>query len=136
MGLILRVTSNFGCKKVYFSYTSDRQPDKKNRKIRSTARNAFDLLPWDFCLSSDLDKILPKDHLRIGLETSENAKDVYQALPLPKDAVIFLGSESHGLPQNIIQKLDQVYFIPMLGPTISMNVTHALTSLLTLWAIK
>ena len=135
MGLILRVSSNFGCKKVYFAHTSEGQPDKKNRKIRSTARNAFELLPWQYCQTAQLEEILPKDYLKLGLETSQGAKSVYQAMPLPRRVTIFLGSESHGLPQEIIEKLDLVYFIPMRGPTISMNVSHALASLLTLWAM-
>ena len=134
MGLILRVSSNFGCKEVLFAYSGATQPSKKSRKIKVTARNAFNLLSWDFCRVSDLDKSLPKNHFKIGLETCESAQNIFEVKSLPKNCIIFLGSESHGLPKEVIQNLDHIYYIPMNGPTISMNVSHALTSLLTLWA--
>ena len=121
LGSLIRVADNFNCTKVIF--VSD-ETDFRNRAIRKTARTSFDAVNWEFCTRKELADLLPDDYSKIAIETSPNAKSVYE-ISLPKKVVFFLGNEKVGLDGDTVRLADQSVYIPMPGANKSMNVSHA-----------
>ncbi|HKL31452.1 MAG TPA: TrmH family RNA methyltransferase, partial [Tangfeifania sp.] len=62
----------------------------------------------------------------VVLETCQGAKNIYHE-KLPQKIILLAGSESHGLPSEIIQKSKKRIFIPMPGGCKSMNISQALS---------
>ena len=59
------------------------------------------------------------EHQFIG--ASMEGKNIYEHA-LPKPSVLVMGSESHGISDEIRKQLDYVCAIPAFGPTESLNV--------------
>ncbi len=129
MGFILRLAANIGAKKVLFSGDDDLF---RPRKIQKTAQTAYQNIDWEFCSNEAIASFIPSNYEWIAIETSSQSQNCY-ATNLPKACAFFIGNETVGLSENILAQCNQSVHIPMTGPTLSMNVSHALTVVLFEW---
>ncbi len=75
---------------------------------------------------------MPEHKKIVAIETADNATCIYET-PLPEDVAFVVGSERHGLSEELLSQCDMVVFIPVPGPTRSLNVSHAASVALFEW---
>ena len=121
MGQIIRVAHNVGAQKVYFV---DNGMTKKDSEIKKTAGFSFDQMDWEVIEEENLQDIIPPGFSLVAVETSEGAKNIFST-NLPFKTILVVGSESKGIPFEIVKKCDQNIYIPMPGACKSLNVSNA-----------
>ncbi len=121
LGGLIRLAGTIGCSKVIFA---DEDKDHKVSKIKKTATNGFKKVEWGFSgLDNWTDKI-PKDYKIIAMETTPDAKMIYD-VKFPKKVAIVVGDESYGIYLDSLKKCHSQLYIPMNGPVKSLNVVQA-----------
>lgn len=129
MGALIRLADNVGASAVYFlGNESEVNRTRLQRAAASSIRN----IEWSFIDDQQLQLLLPSSHISIALETATNAKCLFEA-QLPVNPVFFVGNEVTGIRQKILHTMDQCLYIPVPGPTRSLNVSHAAAVLLFEW---
>lgn len=128
-GALIRLGSNIGAKKVFF--TSDISKFSST-KIKKSAGSSHTKHEYEFTTEEEIFKIIPDDYTWVAIETSKKATNLYTT-KLPKKCVFVVGNESYGMPQDFLAKCHQSVFIPMPGSTKSLNVSHALSVTIFEW---
>ena len=123
IGMIIRLAHNVGAKKVFFIIE---KPNFRESKIRKSAGFSFEQMDWKFISQEYFFKLLETEYQLIVLETCEGSEDIFDS-NFSEKTIILAGSESHGLPANIIERSDKQVHIPMPGGCKSMNISHALS---------
>ena len=129
IGAMIRLSDNIGATEVTFLGNEN---EHSLNKIRRAAASSRDNIYWHFTEETDLHKIVPKDKVIVAIETADNATCIYDT-QLPENVAFIVGSESHGLSENLLAQCDMVVFIPVPGPTRSLNVSHAAAVALFEW---
>ena len=123
IGLIIRLAHNVGAKKVLFI---NEKLNFRESKIRKSAGFSFEQMDWEFISQENFFKLLETEYQLIVLETCVGSENIFDT-NFPEKTIILAGSESHGLPANIIERSDMQIHIPMPGGCKSMNISHALS---------
>lgn len=121
MGALIRLSDNIGASEVIFL---GKEPSNSLGRIRKCAASSRDNIKWHFTESNDLQSLIPKGKKIVAIETSDTAKNIYETA-LPSNAAFIVGNESHGIREEILVQCDITVFIPVPGPTRSLNVSHA-----------
>jgi TrmH family RNA methyltransferase len=100
--------------------------------VRRAAASSRDNIRWYFSEETDLRKIVPDGKKIVAIETSDNATCIYNTA-LPEDVAFIVGSERNGLSDELLTQCDMVVYIPVPGPTRSLNVSHAAAVALFEW---
>ena len=129
IGAMIRLADNIGATEVCFL---GREEEHKLGKVRRAAASSRDNIRWYFSEETDLRKIVPAHKQIVAIETADNATCLYDT-DLPEDVAFIVGSESHGLSDALLSQCDQVVYIPVPGPTRSLNVSHAAAVALFEW---
>ena len=129
MGALIRLADNIGATEVCFLGKED---EHRLGKVRRAAASSRDNIRWYFSEENDLRKIVPEGKKIVAIETADNATCIYDT-PLPEDVAFVVGSESHGLNEDLLAQCDTVVYIPVPGPTRSLNVSHAAAVALFEW---
>jgi putative hydrolase of the HAD superfamily len=129
IGAMIRLADNIGATEVCFL---GREEDHRLGKVRRAAASSRDNIKWYFSEETDLRKIIPEGKKIVAIETADNATCIYDT-QLPEDVAFIVGSESHGLSDALLAQCDQVVYIPVPGPTRSLNVSHAAAVVLFEW---
>ena len=129
MGALIRLADNIGANEVCFL---GREEEHRLGKVRRAAASSRDNIHWYFSEESDLRKIVPEDKAIVAIETADNATCIYDT-QLPENVAFIVGSESHGLSEDLLGQCDMVVYIPVPGPTRSLNVSHAAAVALFEW---
>ena len=129
IGAMIRLADNIGATEVCFL---GREEDHRLGKVRRAAASSRDNIKWYFSEETDLRKIVPQGKSIVAIETADNATCIYDT-PLPENVAFIVGSESHGLSDALLAQCDQVVYIPVPGPTRSLNVSHAAAVALFEW---
>ena len=129
MGAMIRLADNIGASEICFLGTED---EHRLGKVRRAAASSRDNIRWYFSDESDLRKIVPQSKKIIAIETADNATCIYDTL-LPEDVAFIVGSERNGLSEHLLAQCDKVVYIPVPGPTRSLNVSHAAAVALFEW---
>ena len=129
MGAIIRLADNIGATEVCFL---GKEEEHRLGKVRRAAASSRDNIRWYFSEETDLRKIVPEGKKIVAIETADNATCIYDT-ELPEDVVFIVGSESYGLSEEILMQCDIVVYIPVPGPTRSLNVSHAAAVALFEW---
>ena len=129
IGALIRLADNIGASEVCFLGKED---EHRLGKVRRAAASSRDNIRWYFSEESNLRKIVSKDKTIVAIETADNATCIYDT-QLPKDVAFIVGSESHGLSEDLLGQCDMVVYIPVPGPTRSLNVSHAAAVALFEW---
>ena len=129
MGAMIRLADNIGATEVCFLGNED---EHRLAKVRRAAASSRDNIHWYFSEECDLHKIIPEGKQIVAIETADNATCIYDT-QLPEDVAFIVGSESHGLSEDLLAQCDMVVYIPVPGPTRSLNVSHAAAVALFEW---
>ena len=129
IGALIRLADNIGASEVCFLGKED---EHRLGKVRRAAASSRDNFRWYFTEESNLHKIVPEGKIIVAIETADNATCIYET-QLPEDVVFIVGSESHGLGEDLLSQCDMVVYIPVPGPTRSLNVSHAAAVALFEW---
>jgi len=137
VGSLLRTCEGLGVNKVYLSgYTpypiainDDRLPylrEKINKRIVKASLGAENLIDWEHQIDifKLIDEIKAQDYSVIALEQSNNSVNLDDYSPDKKIALI-IGREVEGIENDILDKVDKIIEIPMLGKKESFNVVQA-----------
>jgi tRNA (cytidine/uridine-2'-O-)-methyltransferase len=122
-GQVIRLAHNVGAKKVLFI---NEEINFRSSKIKKTAGFSFEQMPWEFILKKEFFALFENEFKLVVLETCDGSTNIFTQ-PLPDKTLLLAGSESYGLPPEIIEKSDLQIHIPMPGECKSMNVSHALS---------
>ncbi len=123
IGMIIRLAHNVGAQKVFFI---NENLNFRDTKIKKSAGFSFEQMNWKFISQEDFFRLLETEYKLIVLETCDGSKNIFET-NLPDKTIILAGSESHGLPPQIINKSDKQIYIPMPGGCKSMNISHAIS---------
>lgn len=129
IGAMIRLADNIGATEICFL---GREEEHKLGKVRRAAASSRDNIRWYFSEETDLRKVVPANKKIVAIETADNATCIYDT-ELPEDVAFIVGSESHGLSDALLAQCDQVVYIPVPGPTRSLNVSHAAAVALFEW---
>ena len=129
MGALIRLADNIGASEVCFLGNED---EHRLGKVRRAAASSRDNIRWYFSGESNLRKIVPKGKTIVAIETADNATCIYDT-QLPEDVAFIVGGERHGLSEDLLVQCDMVVYIPVPGPTRSLNVSHAAAVVLFEW---
>ena len=129
MGAMIRIADNIGATEMCFLGEESKHSLGKVRRAAASSRGN---IRWYFTDETDLRKIVPASKTIVAIETADNATCIYDT-PLPEDAAFIVGSESHGLSEDLLRQCDMVVYIPVPGPTRSLNVSHAAAVALFEW---
>ena len=121
IGAMIRLADNIGASEVCFLGNED---EHRLGKVRRAAASSRDNIRWYFSEESDLRKLVPEGKKIIAIETADNATCIYDT-SLPEDVAFIVGSERNGLSEALLAQCDLVVYIPVPGPTRSLNVSHA-----------
>jgi tRNA G18 (ribose-2'-O)-methylase SpoU len=129
MGALIRLADNMGAQKVWFL------GDEKGvnaAKLRRAAASSYKNISWEFTSENELSSIVPADYSCVALETSESATNIFKS-ELPVKCALVVGNEVHGIRPEILEQAHLQVYIPIPGPTKSMNVSHAAAVFLFEW---
>lgn len=129
LGALIRLADNIGANEVCFL---GKEEDHRLGKVRRAAASSRDNIHWYFSEETDLRKIIPAGKKIVAIETADNATCIYET-QLPQDVAFIVGSESQGLSEDLLGQCDMVVYIPVPGPTRSLNVSHAAAVALFEW---
>ena len=129
LGAMIRLADNIGATEVCFL---GKEEEHRLGKVRRAAASSRDNIRWYFSEETDLRKIVPEGKKIVAIETADNATCIYDT-ELPEDVAFIVGSESYGLSEEILSQCDMVVYIPVPGPTRSLNVSHAAAVALFEW---
>ena len=129
MGAMIRLADNIGATEVCFL---GREEEHRLAKVRRAAASSRDNIRWYFSEETDLHKIVPDGKTIVAIETADNATCIYDT-QLPENVAFIVGSESRGLSDELLSQCDMVVYIPVPGPTRSLNVSHAAAVALFEW---
>ena len=120
-GALIRLADNIGAKEVLFVGS---ETDMKASRLKRSAASSVGNIPWSFVSDSELIARLPVGYTLVGIETSTEATNLFST-PLPDAVVFFVGNESKGIRPELLRLMHQCVYIPVPGPTRSLNVSHA-----------
>ena len=129
IGAMIRLADNIGATEVCFLGKED---EHRLGKVRRAAASSRDNIHWYFSEETNLRKIVPEGKAIVAIETSDNATCIYDT-QLPEDVAFIVGSERNGLSNDLLAQCDMVVYIPVPGPTRSLNVSHAAAVALFEW---
>ena len=129
IGAMIRLADNIGATEVCFLGKED---EHRLGKVRRAAASSRDNIRWYFSEETDLRKIVPNGKKIVAIETSDNATCIYDT-ELPENVAFIVGSERNGLSDELLAQCDMVVYIPVPGPTRSLNVSHAAAVVLFEW---
>jgi len=96
----------------------------KASKIAKVAHSSLKHVDYSFCTPTEFFDLLPPDYEIVAVETSEKASNLFTT-KLPEKCVLLLGNERYGIAQYFLNKIEKTVYIPLLGKTLSLNVSHA-----------
>lgn len=123
IGKIIRLAHNVGATQALFV-----QGDENHRltKVKKTAGFSYDQQNWRFITEKEFETEYLPNYIVTALETCDGATDLYRT-ELPVKTILLAGSESHGIPEEILERINHKVFIAMPGGCKSMNVSNALS---------
>lgn len=129
VGSLMRLVDNVGGDTLYL--LDDENP-KRESSIKKTAGLSFKNVRLVTISSDEFFQSIPDGYKLVAIETNENSKNLFTT-KLPAKVAFLLGSEMHGLSDELISRCEQSLHIPMTGPCKSMNISHALSVALFEW---
>ncbi len=121
VGSIIRTSECLGISKIYMTgYT----PTPANSKVRKTAMSTEERIYWEkrediFLLLKELRESAGMEV--IALETSPESLPLHKT-SIKKPAVLLVGNEAFGLPEELLRSADKILEIPLSGWKESLNV--------------
>lgn len=95
----------------------------QHRKVERVARSTQQYVPHT-ALGLPGVRALAEDHPLVGLEITDTSVD-YKTYQAPAGAVLVIGQETHGIPEEVLKHCRTCIHLPMYGVNTSMNVAMA-----------
>lgn len=143
VGAILRTCDCLGINSVIFSgYTPfiDKglpyEREKLKKQIHKTALGAEDFLVWNRFddIHAAVKHFRDQGFTIYALEQGPASLNLAESQSFADKAVLILGEEVHGVPQDVLDECDQLLEIPMAGQKESFNVSVATG--IALWELR
>lgn len=129
VGAIFRTCDGAGVEKVYLCGLTPTPTDRFGREvpeIHKTALGAEKSIPWE--ARDDIliliKELQDKNVVVVAVEQSP-ASVLLEKFTVPDSVAYILGSETEGLPNSVLEAVDLVLELPMLGEKESLNVSVA-----------
>lgn len=129
VGAIFRTCDGAGVTKVYLTGFTPAPTDRFGRvvtEIHKTALGAEQFIPWEKI--DDIVVLIKKLQQQgvsvVAVEQTQNSIKL-KDFSVPDSVVYIMGSETEGLPQLVLDTVDNVLEIPMYGQKESLNVSVA-----------
>ena len=129
VGSLMRLVDNVGGDELILL---DDDNDKRESLIKKTAGLSFKNVRLNYENSDGFFARIPDGYTVVAIETSERSVNLFQT-KLPPKVVFLLGSEMHGLPEELLVQCPAGVYIPMTGKCKSMNISQALAVALFEW---
>lgn len=123
IGKVIRLAHNVNATKALFVKGEEVH---REAKIKKTAGFSFDQMDWQFISEEQFVDLFSTEFELTVLETCDDAKNIYHE-KLPQKTILLAGSESHGIPQHIIERSLKRVYIPMPGDCKSLNISNAIS---------
>ncbi len=136
VGSAFRIADSINAKKVWILGKDIVTP--YDRQVQKSSMYTCQLVEWEINSSADyifenfstgffiaVEKLREKDDFEFKIQNCKNISGILAQLNVP--IFIIVGSETHGISQKILNRVDTIVEIPMLGVNNSMNVINALT---------
>lgn len=127
VGAIFRTADGAGVSKIYLVGYTPAPKDRFGRsvpEISKTALGAEESVAWE--VTEDilpLIKTLQRDGVKVvAVEQSPDSTKLYD-FKVPASVAYIFGSETEGLPESVLDAVDEVLELPMLGMKESLNVS-------------
>ena len=120
IGSIFRLADAANLEHIYFYNCSITPTDKR---LKKTSRSTHKYVPASLIDFSTIEN-LKKTHQIVALEITSNSIP-YTDLIVQSPTVLIIGSENHGVSEDLLHLIDYSIHIPMLGINTSMNVASA-----------
>jgi 23S rRNA (guanosine2251-2'-O)-methyltransferase len=129
VGSLFRTSDSLGINKIYLSEITPSPIDRFGRArsdIAKTALGAEKNIIWEHYtdILSLIFKYKKDNYKIIAIEQSDNSVD-YKNVSASEKIVFILGNEVNGLSQEVLEIVDVVAEIPMVGQKESLNVAVA-----------
>lgn len=129
VGSLMRLIDNVGGSRLILL---DDNNDKREASIKKTAGLSYKNIEISYQSTADFIASIPQGYTLCAIETSTGATNIFQT-KLPDKIVVLLGSESKGLPEELLGMANMGVYIPMTGKCKSMNISQALAVSLFEW---
>lgn len=129
VGSIFRTADALAVKKIYLTGITPSPIDifgRLRKDFNKVALNSLSNILWESKIRiSDVFKILRKEKFKIfAVEQAKNSIYYYEyKIKKEKKIALVLGNEVKGLNKKILEKVDKILEIPMLGLKESLNVS-------------
>lgn len=127
VGAMFRTADGAGVSKVYLAGFTPTPKDRFGRvvgEIHKTALGAEEFVPHEYV--EDIIKLITtlksSGVMVVAVEQAPNSISLYD-FEVPEKVAYIMGSETEGLPESVLQAVDVVLEIPMLGEKESLNVS-------------
>jgi len=134
VGAMFRTADAAGINKIYLTGYTPTPLDRFGRKRKDLAKSALgaeEFVAWDNVqnITTLITRLRDEGYYIIGIEQDKKSID-YRKLEshklLANKLVFIVGTETTGIPKNILKKCDVIAEIPMHGKKESLNVSVAL----------
>lgn len=127
VGAMFRTADGAGVSKIYLSGFTPTPKDRFGRvvgEIHKTALGAEAVVPYEYATNIiDLILDLKKQGFTVvSVEQATNSVSLYD-FQVPEKVAYIMGSETEGLPQDVLMASDLILELPMLGEKESLNVS-------------
>ncbi len=129
MGALIRLADNMGALSLWF--LGDAATVNQN-KLRRAAASSYKNMPWSFSHEPIISNLLPDDYTAVALETCAESSNLFKT-ELPQKCALVVGNERNGIRQEVLEQVSTTVYIPIPGPTKSLNVSHAAAIFLFEW---
>lgn len=126
LGTIIRIADWYGISKIV---ASEHTVDAYNPKVISASKGSFTRVSVH---AADLDQFL-SEHPDVPVFAADMRGDDVHAASFPTRGVLLLGSESHGIPEDLERYITARVTIPRYGKAESLNVAVACAVILDNW---
>ncbi len=130
-GAMFRSADGAGFSKLFLVGITPTPKDRfgrERRDIAKTALGAQKSIDWKHfgSISEVLSELKRDGFFTVAVEQSKNSKDFETLRNMRKKKIaLFVGSETEGIPEEVLQQVDMVVEIPMRGIKNSLNVACA-----------
>lgn len=128
-GALIRLSDNIGAAEMLFIGDSSAM---RMIRLKRAAASSVGNIPWSFVSDDAIIQHIPAGYTKIGIETTRDALNLFTT-ELPDNVVFFAGNEGKGMRDELISQMDYCVYIPVPGPTRSLNVTHAVAVVVFEW---
>ena len=130
LGAVIRLADAMGSRRILL--VNNEPHETMTRKISRISRGTDRHIEINQVSKSEFLNNCASFQPMIALELTTKAQNLLNTL-LPEQCSLVIGSERHGISEEVLEKCQQAVYIPMFGINGSMNVTHALAIMLFEW---